>query len=140
MKLTTKLLTLAGILLLSTPVYSQDGASLFEAKCASCHVTTRPADISTLVAPPAMGVVRHVKMTYNTKESAVKFMVDYILNPDEKKAVCMADKIKRFGLMPSQKENVTSEEVQTIATWMYDSFGGQGMGQGKAHGKNCKNK
>ena len=140
MKLKTTLLTL-GALFLFTPSLQAEtsGADLFKAKCAACHVSTRPADISTLVAPPAMGVMRHVKMTYGTKDAAVKFITEYALNPDESKAVCMADKIKRFGLMPSQKGNVTESELQTIASWMYDNFGGQGQGQGHCKG-NCKGK
>jgi len=141
LKLKKTLLILGAALLFTPAVYAEtSGADLFKAKCASCHVTFRPSDISTLVAPPAMGVMRHVKMTYGSKEEAVKFITDYALNPDESKAVCMADKIKRFGLMPSQKGNVTEAELKTIASWMYDNFGnqGQGMGQGKAHGENCK--
>jgi cytochrome c len=88
-----------------------------------------------------MGVMRHVKMRYNTKEDAVKFISEYALNPQESKAVCMPQKIKRFGLMPSQKENVSKEELQTIATWMYDNFppkGFQGMGRGQGQGKGCQ--
>ncbi len=143
MTLKTTLLTL-GVALLFTPVvYAEtSGADLFKTKCAACHVTSRPADISTLVAPPLMGVMRHVKMTYGTKDAAVKFITEYALHPDESKAVCMADKIKRFGLMPSQKGNVTEAELKTIASWMYDNFGGQGqgMGRGKSNGQNCQNK
>ena len=41
-----------------------------------------------------------------------------------------------FGLMPSQKGNVTKEELTTIAGWIYDNFGNQGQGRG--HGKACK--
>lgn len=138
MKLKTTLWTLGTLFLFTPTVYAEtSGETLFNAKCAACHVSTRPSDISTLVAPPAMGVMRHVKMTYDTKESAVKFVVDYALNPEERKAVCMADKIKRFGLMPSQKGKVTEAELKTIASWMYDNFGGQGHGKGQ--GKNCKN-
>ncbi len=139
MKFKTTLL-IFGATLLSTPsVYAQTSAeALFEAKCASCHVKTRPSDISTLVAPPIMGVARHVKMTYKTKEEAVKFITEYALDPQESKAVCMPDKLKRFGLMPSQKGNVTKEELTTIAGWIYDNFGNQGQGQGR--GQACKEK
>ena len=152
MKTKTILLTLGTALLFTPSVYAEtSGKALFDAKCASCHVTMRPDNTSKLMAPPAMGVMRHVKMTYATKEAAVKFITEYALNPDESKAVCMAEKIKRFGLMPSQKGNVTKEELTTIASWMYDNFGsrgqggkhegqGQGSGNGERHGKNCKNK
>ena len=139
MKFKITLLTL-GITFLFTPsIYAEtSGETLFETKCASCHVKTRPSDISTLVAPPIMGVARHVKMTYKTKEEAVKFITEYTLDPQESKAVCMPDKLKRFGLMPSQKGNVSKEELTTIAGWIYDNFGNQGQGQGR--GKACKEK
>ncbi len=126
---------------------ASDAEALFQAKCASCHVTTKPQDFSTLVAPPVMGVMRHVKMHYKTQEDAVNFIVDYALNPQRDKAVCNADKIKRFGLMPSQKERVSKEELTRIATWMYATFpamtqGGQGCKNtpktSHAKGKNCK--
>lgn len=133
MKIKMTLLSLGAMLFYTPTAYAQtSGADLFKAKCAACHVTSRPSDISTLVAPPAMGVMRHVKMVYGTKDEAVKFITEYTLNPDESKSVCREDKIKRFGLMPSQKGNVTEAELKTIASWMYENFGGQGRG------KNCK--
>ena len=133
-----KLIMVAAAIFLSSPsVYAQtSGAQLFEAKCASCHVKTRPDDISTLVAPPIMGVARHVKMTYRTKKEAVNFITDYVLDPQESKAVCMPDKLKHFGLMPSQKGLVTKEELVSIAGWIYDNFGNQGQGFGR--GKACQ--
>ena len=142
MKLNIVLLSLSATLLLSPSLYADEGASLFQSKCIACHQTTRPGDMSTLVAPPVMGVMRHVKMTYRTKEDAVKFITEYALNPQASKAVCMAEKIKRFGLMPSQKGNVTKEELQTIASWMYDTFPQSGfmrMGKhkGQGHQKGC---
>ena len=146
----TKILLFVAALLFTPMTYGQTtGESLFDAKCASCHVKIRPADISTLVAPPAMGVMRHVKMTYGTKEEAVKFITEYALDPQESKSVCMADKIKRFGLMPSQKGKVRKEELSIIAGWMYENFGSPGQGnrrckngncQGQGSGKACKGK
>ncbi len=100
----------------------ENAQALFASKCASCHVTTPPADFSKLTAPPIMGVMRHVKMHHKSKEAAVAFIVDYTLNPQEEKALCTTDKIKHFGLMPSQRGNVTQEELQRIAGWMYDNF------------------
>ena len=133
----TKLLTVLGIALgISSLVYAEDGATLFKAKCAACHQTSHPQDMSTLIAPPVMGVMRHVKMTYKTKEDAVKFISTYALNPQKSKAVCMPQKIKRFGLMPSQKGNVTQKELESIASWMFDNFPQKGF-MGKGHGKSC---
>lgn len=141
MKTNIILLLLGSIFLFTSTSYAEiSGEKLFDAKCASCHVKMRPSDISTLVAPPAMGVMRHVKMTYETKEEAVTFITEYTLAPQENKAVCMADKIKRFGLMPSQKGNVTKEELTVIAEWMYDNFGSIGQGNRKCKNENCQKK
>jgi len=141
MKLKEILLTIGMVSAVTPTLYAQDGATLFEAKCATCHTATRPSNMSTLVAPPVMGVMRHVKMAYNTKEKAVKFVTEYALNPQMSKAVCMPQKIKRFGLMPSQKGNVTKEELQTIASWMYDNFPPKGLKWKKQEeGKSCKAK
>jgi hypothetical protein len=98
---------------------ASSGEELFNSKCAMCHVKTRPSDKSTLVAPPAMGVMHHIHMTYSNKKDAVAFMSEYILNPQQEKAVCMPKSIKRFGLMPSQKGNITKEEAKIITEWMY---------------------
>ncbi len=135
----TKIILLIGAALLFTPMtYAQtSGEALFDAKCASCHIKMRPSDISTLMAPAAMGVMRHVKMKYDTKEEAVKFITEYTLDPQESKAVCMANKITRFGLMPSQKGNVSKEELTVIAGWMYENFGNQGQGN-KCKNGNCR--
>ncbi len=110
--------------------------TLFKNKCASCHSTSRPTDMSKLVAPPVMGVMRHLKMTYPNKKDAVAFIQDYVVNPSKDKAVCMAKKIERFGLMPSQKGNVTKEELEVIGNWMFDNFPPKGFnGMGHKHQK-----
>jgi len=137
MKLKNRLLTLGTIIALTSLTHAAETTDkaevLFDAKCATCHSKTRPEDKSKVLAPALMGVMRHVKMAYPTKEVAVKFMVDYILKPTKEKAICMPGKIERFGLMPSQKGNVTEAELKTITSWMYDNFppaGFKGMGQG----------
>ncbi len=115
-----------------------NGEKLFNAKCSACHISTFPKDKSKLIAPPLMGVMRHVKMSYSTKDKAVDFIVDYALNPTAQKAVCMPMKIKRFGLMPSQKGSVSEEELREIASWMFDNFPKNGMNMHKGEkGKNC---
>ncbi len=140
-KITKIVLAFGGAWFFSAAVYAETSPeALFETKCASCHVKMRPNDISTLVAPPLMGVMRHVKMAYGTRNEAVKFISEYALNPQESKAVCMPQKIKHFGLMPSQKGNVTQEELTTIAGWMYDNFAHQGQGHGKGFCRACKDK
>ena len=137
MKLKTLLLTLGLITVSSSTLQAaSSGETLFNAKCAMCHVMVRPDDKSTLIAPPAMGVMRHVKMNYETKESAVAFMASYIMNPQRADAVCESKSIQRFGLMPSQKGVVTEAELKVISEWMYDNLPPRGVMQ--KEGKSCK--
>jgi mono/diheme cytochrome c family protein len=115
-----------GLSILSAVLFSaqadEGGAALFEEKCATCHTKVRPNDTSSLIAPPIKGVMRHLKMQYTCKEDAVAFIRSYVMQPDPSRAVCLPEKIKRFGLMPSQKDTVDEEELTQIASWLYDNF------------------
>ena len=111
-----------GTLSLATSLFSADGEKIFDSKCAICHIKTKPTDRASLVAPPIMGVMRHVKMVYPNREDAINFIVDYVQNPTREKAVCMPQKIARFGLMPSQKGNINLEELEQVAKWLFDNF------------------
>ena len=117
-------------------VDKSEGKTLFTKKCASCHSTSRPTDMSKVIAPALMGVMRHLKMDYPNKKDAVVFIKDYVVNPTKEKAICMSNKIERFGLMPSQKGNVTNKELEVIANWMFDNFPPKGFkGMGDKHQK-----
>jgi hypothetical protein len=110
---------------------STKAQEFFKAKCSACHITTRPTNHANLIAPPIMGVMRHIKMSHAEKAKAVAFMKDYVLNPSKDKSLCMPQKIKRFGVMPSQKGLVTPEELDIILPWIFDNFppkGFKGMG------------
>jgi cytochrome c len=140
MKLHVTLLALLLTGSISSLVANESAEALFDAKCALCHSKTKPTDMSSVVAPAIMGVMRHVKMSYPTKDKAVAFMVDYVLEPSKDKAICMSQKIERFGLMPSQKGVLSKEELTLISNWLYDNYppdGFRGMGQGgmRGHGK-----
>ena len=133
MKLKTTIMLSLSVLTTSTLFASNDGAAIFDTKCASCHIKTRPTAQmrNTLIAPPIMGVMRHVKDTYgNDKEKAVAFIKDYVMNPSQEKAVCIPQSIQRFGLMPSQKGLLTPKELDKVADYIYDNFPFQGMGRG----------
>ena len=116
------LLPLLSVMTFSSLYGSPSAEQLFDTKCAVCHVKVRPNDTSTLIAPPAMGVMRHVKMQYTTKESALNFMQSYVMKPERSKAVCTSKSIQRFGLMPSQKGSLTEDELHLISTWMYENI------------------
>jgi len=123
---------LVAIVATSLSANSQTTAEeLFTNKCSSCHTTSRPTDMSKVVAPAIMGVMRHIKMSYPERDKAIAFMKDYIINPSKDKAICMPQKIERFGVMPSQKGLVTEKELDSILPWIYDKFppkGFRGMG------------
>jgi cytochrome c len=108
-----------------TSMAQEKGSALFEEKCAACHVKQRPSmeEMKNLIAPPIMGVMTHVKDAKATKDEAVNFITDYIVDPSATKALCMKQSIERFGLMPTQKGNLTKEEATTIAGYLYDNYG-----------------
>lgn len=101
---------------------SADGERIFDQKCATCHSKTMPKDRSKIVAPPLFGIMNHVKMVYPKREDAIEFIVDYVLDPSVEKAVCMPQKIKRFGLMPSLKGSISKDELKKVSEWMYDNY------------------
>jgi hypothetical protein len=131
-----------------------EGKALFMAKCTMCHITTKPTDMSTLIAPPMMGVMMHLKQAIKGKdetskrEKTIEFIVDYVQNPSADKSMIEPQAIKRFKLMPTQKENVSVVELTKIANYVYDNFPPKGMSHEKMHkgskgcgadcGDNCK--
>ena len=127
-----KKIILLSICFLVSSNLSASPKELFEQKCASCHSMTKPKDMSNVVAPAIMGVMRHVKMNYSGKTQAVAFMKDYILNPSKEKSLCQPQKLERFGVMPSLKGVVSTQELDIILPWVYDNYppkGFRGMGQ-----------
>ncbi len=104
--------------------FANDAKSLFEQKCMVCHIASKPTpkQRSKMSAPPAFGVMYHVKERYPKRSEAVDFIVEYAMNPDKKRALCMPMTIERFGLMPSLKGIVTEDELRAIADYMYDNF------------------
>lgn len=125
-----------------------DGGKLFEAKCAVCHSMSKPSGQSTVVAPPARGIMFHMGEAFGSKEKIKNHINDFVLAPSKEKAICKS--VKRFGLMPSQKGAVSKEELEVIAEWMVENLHmdnkehqnmeqgkhkGQGKGQGQGKGK-----
>ena len=111
------------------PSRNYNGELLLEQKCASCHDINMPPIISEdELAPPMMAVAFHVKnFVTPSNESqrvakAIEFVVDYVENPSLEKSFCDKKSLERYGLMPSQKENVTNDETKAIATYMFKHF------------------
>ena len=100
------------------------GAELLEKKCASCHMLEAPEfhQIPTLKAPAMDAVVFHINLAMQNDKEKKDFIVDYVLSPDASKSVCESNKVSQFGVMPSQKGNVTKEELALIATEMLEQY------------------
>jgi len=58
----------------------------------------------------------------NKKQKVIDFIVDYAHNPSAEKSFCEKGAIKRFGVMPTQKENITKEELTLVAHYLYQKY------------------
>ncbi len=120
--------------LLMRTLSADTGETLFDAKCASCHIKVKPTQEmkKDLVAPPAPGVMFHVKQAFaGDRKAATAFVTAYALNPSEAVAKCEPMALRRFGLMPSQKESVSEAELALIADYLYDNFPPKGFSPGR---------
>jgi cytochrome c len=112
------------LLTLVAAASAQNGKTLLEQKCASCHMLQTPGfyQLQKLTAPPMDAVVFHVKLAKKDTEAQKAFIVDYVLNPDVSKSVCESNKVAKYGVMPSQKGNVTPQELEKIASFMLEEY------------------
>jgi len=113
---------------------ASEGERLFDEKCAMCHIKQKPTPEmrGQLVAPPAMGVMFHVKDAFGEdRKAAIAFVKDYVIHPDAAKAKCLPQSLNRFGVMPSQQGLVSDAELHEIADYMYDNFPPSGFMHGK---------
>ena len=53
---------------------------------------------------------------------AISFVKDYVINPSASKSFCDKKSLQDYGLMPSQKGNVTEDEVEAIARYLFSHF------------------
>ena len=116
------------------PIKKLDGKKLLETKCASCHDIHMPPVIKDdELAPPMMAVAFHVysfvkpQNESQRETKAIEFVADYALNPALEKSFCDKDSLKRYGLMPSQKDNVEEKEVKAIAAYIFRTFTQQNL-------------
>lgn len=118
-----------GLILLTTISFSNDKESkkLIVNKCASCHLLGIPnaTELARVKAPPMNAVLFHVKSDLENTLQQEKFIKDYSLKPQPKKAVCTSNKIEKFGVMPSMKGKVTDNELKKIAHYLVNNFPSQ---------------
>jgi len=106
-----------------------EGDVLIEQKCAKCHnLDMPPKSYENEIAPSMMAVTFHLKdfiKSNNPSEHEAKmvdFVKDYAIAPSREKAFCDKDSLDSYGVMPSQKGNVTKDELEAIAHYMYQTF------------------
>ncbi len=97
----------------SSSFANTNGKELFNNLCLSCHVTSGKPTI----APPIFAVINHVKYTYPEKPDFVNYVVEWVENPRQEKAL-MPGAIKKFGSMP--KLPYKTDDVRLIAEYLYD--------------------
>ena len=133
MKKITAIFVLLFATLLTVNAEEVTGQTIYDNKCAACHTLQMPDDMSTMKAPPLSRVSAKIKHSFDDNKTAfIAFVEEYIQNPSEDKAKCLARAIKNFGVMPSLEKNTTAEERKTVATWLFDNF------DDKWDGKDCK--
>ncbi len=107
------------LLSLSASIFAmQSGEELFIQKCTSCHSINMPKSHSTLLAPPAVGLMFHLNENFSNDEEIKEHILTFTLHPDKETAICKS--VRSFGLMPSQKDNVSEKELKLIADWLVD--------------------
>jgi len=120
---------MGGCLQESNEVNHLDGKALLESKCAACHNLEMPPQTSPdELAPPMMAVAFHVydfiKVSTPAEKipASIAFVKDYVISPTREKSFCDAKSLEEYGVMPSQKENVTSDELEAIAIYMFEHY------------------
>jgi len=118
----------------SKPKEKLDGEELLTQKCSKCHnLDMPPKSYDNEVAPSMMAVTFHLKdfiKSNNPSEHEAKiisFVQDYVITPSRSKSFCDKASLDSYGLMPSQKGNVTKDELASIAHYMYANYDNQKM-------------
>lgn len=91
------------------------GKKIMETQCYTCHNPSAAA-IEGRIAPPMVAIKAHYLKKYDTEESFVSAISDFVANPNEAHAL-MSEEIQKYGLMP--KQSYPGEAVKTIASFMY---------------------
>jgi hypothetical protein len=118
-----------------TSLFGVDGYEVFQKKCSKCHIEsiTKKETLKifkTLKAPPMIEVSNRLKENIIIADDddevkrrvVIAFIKDYIQHPDLEYSMCHAMAIERFGIMPSQKENLTQDEIEAVSIWVYDRY------------------
>ena len=112
---------------------------LIEEKCAKCHnLDLPPSTYENEIAPPMMAVAFHIKSFIKVSDESMRlpksiaFVKEYVMSPSIEKSLCDTESLNNYGLMPSQKENVSEDELHAIAEYMFDHFTQKNLNEAQA--------
>ena len=122
-------------LLLTSSLFAIDGYDIYKKHCQSCHIEMISKaqvmkNMDKMKAPPMVEVSSRLKENIKTTDEEdevdrhlfILFVKDYILHPNLDFSMCHAGAIERFGTMPSVKGQVSPEEANAVAIWLYDRY------------------
>jgi cytochrome c553 len=124
------------LLFVSAAVLSADaGYDVYKKHCAQCHIELITKEetlkrFKELKAPPMVEVSNRLKENVIIQDDdddvkrrvVIAFIKDYVRNPSLEYSMCHPMAIERFGIMPSQKENLTDAQIDAVAEWVYDRY------------------
>lgn len=111
------------------------GYEVYKKHCSACHreyisheeirkirERVMKGERPPLAAPPMNEVSARVKHFFPDELDFVEFVKDYITNPSREKGVCMPMAFKLFGVMPPIGKNLSEEEKEAVAYWLYHNY------------------
>jgi len=106
-----------------------NGEDLIKQKCSICHNLDIPPKISdSEKAPPMFTVTVHLRewmkgdSKVDKEANFIEFVKSFVINPSIDKSYCKKEILKKYGLMPSQKGNVTEDELEAIAKYALRTY------------------
>ncbi len=112
--------------------------AIFDKKCLSCHTkmlskSETLKNIKKLKAPPMLEVANRVKNAIkvtNNDEDLHKFVVvsfikNYVKYPDIMSGFCTPMAYEKFDVMPSLKDKISEQDLDSVANWIYDFYEGK---------------
>ena len=99
---------------------------LFNKNCYKCHAEILGIandggyDNSYVTSAPYIkDLVKKLKEETKSKEEFVDFITDYIRDPNKRKTLYGKRAIRKFGLMPSLKDNINPNDAKRLAEYLY---------------------
>jgi len=121
--------------LLLTVALFGNGEKIYDRECLSCHQKFLPKSyvkkhLKELKAPPMIQVVKNLKKSIivpeNDEDIQIRvisaFMKDYIKYPDMMAGFCSPFVYDLFGEMPSLKDRLTQDEVDSVINWIVEEY------------------